>query len=505
LYLLVFYYCMAGHYQGAISEFKNLQDRCLKGEFPLSKAHWGLALSYMMSGQEEKARAHAAELLKLSPRLSLDYVRKTLRYKNQADSDRIIDAMRKAGIPEHPPLPLPDKPSIAVLPFTNMSGDPKQDYIGEGISESIITALTKIPKLFVIARNSSFTYKGKSVKVQQIGRDLGVRYVLEGSMQKSGDRLRITAQLIDSTTGNHLWADRYDRNIHMKDIFPLQDEVTMKILTALQVKLTEGEQARVYAKGTDNLKAYLKLLEGLSYFGKMNKEDNIKARQMFEEAIALDPKYAFAYVKLAGNYVIDYWLGGKSTYEPLKKARELAEKALALDDSLAGIHRLRGYLWAFEGSKWVDAPERFKCNKKAIAELEKAVALAPNSAETHIMHGMVLTMVGRPEEAIPVCKKGIRLNPIPPGYYYLYLGMAYLDSGRYEESIEPFKKAIDRSPNNIFSHAALVFVYNKLAREEDARKAAAEILRINPEFSIWQDAKAWPGQWLIALRNAGLE
>ena len=191
-------------------------------------------------------------------------------------------------------FPLPDKPSIAVLPFTNMSGDKEQEYFSDGITENIITGLSKIPRLFVIARNSTFIYKGKGVKVQQVAEDLGVRYVLEGSVQRSGNRVRITAQLIDALTGNHLWAERYDRDL--KDIFAVQDEITMKILISMRVKLTEGEQA-LRVKPPRNLEAFLKVLQAQEYIQRFNIEGNIMGKQLAEEAIALDPEFAGAYTR----------------------------------------------------------------------------------------------------------------------------------------------------------------------------------------------------------------
>jgi len=436
-------YSMAGHYEKAISTYKEYFDRC-KAESCLRIGHLGLAMSYVWLGQEEKARNHASEVLKIDPKFSLERYAKRFTWRNQADIDRVIDALRKAGLPDKPPLPLPNKPSIAVLPFTNMSGDPKQDFIGEGISESIITALSKTPQLFVIARNSSFSYKGKSVKVQHIGRDLGVRYVLEGSIQKSGDRLRITAQLIDAKTGNHLWADKYDRN--MKDIFALQDEVTMKILTSLQVKLTEGEQAHVYAKSTDNIEAYLKLVKGKAYAEQWNKEDNIRARQILEEVITLDSKCAPAYGLLAFTYLMDIWFGGKSPYESIKKARELTEKALTLDDSLDIVHSLLGWHYiVMEGNR-----------DKGFAALKRAITLAPNSAFAYMLYGIFLYPSGKVEKSIRILKKGIRLNPSPPGWYFFHLGRAYYRSGQFEKAVGAFKKGITFSPDNIFAYMGLI-------------------------------------------------
>ena len=229
-------------------------------------------------------------------------------------------------------FPLPEKPSIAVLPFSNLSGDPAQDYIADGISENIISALSKISEMFVIASNSTFTYKGKPVKVQQVSEELGVRYVLEGSTQKIGNRLRITAQLIDATKGHHLWSEKYDRD--MKDLFALQDEITHKIIVELQVKLTEGEQARVSHKSTANLEAWSYAVRGLKLFERVSKENNAKAMELFELAVELDPGYVWAWVRLAWTHVVAAKPGwSQSPSESFKKAVEISQKALVLDKS----------------------------------------------------------------------------------------------------------------------------------------------------------------------------
>ena len=244
-------------------------------------------------------------------------------------------------------LPLPDKPSIAVLPFENMTGDPKQEYFTDGFTEEIITSLSKISSLFVISRNSSFTYKGKPVKVQKVSKELGVRYVLEGSIQKSGDRVRINAQLIDAISDQHLWAEHYDRD--MKDIFALQDEIIFKILTALQVNLTSGEQARVWAKGTKNLEAYLNLMQVREILFQGNVAGNARARQLIEETIALDPHYAQAYMFMGSTHFQDFLYNmmalnktTKSPKESLAQAIEWTQKALAMDDYAGGSPRPAG-------------------------------------------------------------------------------------------------------------------------------------------------------------------
>ncbi|NIS62943.1 MAG: adenylate/guanylate cyclase domain-containing protein, partial [Proteobacteria bacterium] len=319
-------------------------------------------------------------------------------------------------------LPLPEEPSIAVLPFANISGDPEQEYFSDGLTEEIITALSKVDKIFVIASNSTFSYKGKPVKVQQVGEELGVRYVLEGSVRKAGDRVRITAQLIDALTGHHLWAERYDRDL--KDIFALQDEITMRILTALRVTLTEGEQARMYDKGTENLDSFLKVLQGMHYLLRFNEDDNVVARQMFEEAVPLDPENPVAHTMLGWTHVMDVWYGSsESPGKSMERASELAQKAIALDETQDSAHSLLGHIYLM-----------MRQYDMAIAEGERAVALNPNGADAHAHLAMTLNYVGRREEAIALFKKAIRLNPMPPNWYLTHLAFTYRLTGKNEEA-----------------------------------------------------------------------
>jgi adenylate cyclase len=396
-------------------------------------------------------------------------------------------------------FPLPDKPSIAVLPFVNMSGDPEQEYFSDGITEEIITALSKVPDVFVIARNSTFTYKGKPVKVQQVSRELGVRYVLEGSVRRSGDRLRITAQLVDALTGKHVWAERYDRGL--KDIFALQDEITIKILTALQVTLTNGQEARLYAKGTDNLDAYLKRVQATEYFHRLNKDDNFKARRTAEEAIALDQGYAAAYAILGWTYAIDARIGwSKSKKDCLERAEKLAQKALAVDNTLPDSYRLLSFIHLTEG--------QFEA---AIVEMKRAIAIHPD-ATSYANLGMALVFACRPEEAIVSLKKAIRLNPIPPSYYYLKLARAYRMTGKYEEALAECEKALSRSPDNIFARVEIVATYSLSERTDEARTAAAEVLRLHPTFTVERYVQGLPfkkqsenERLAKALRKAGLK
>jgi adenylate cyclase len=489
-------YRMMGQYEKAVREHKrNLQ----KTPTRLSD-HIALAATYILMGREEDARAEAEEVLRLHPKFSAKHFAEQQMYKDRADADRLIAALRKAGLPETPPLPLPDKPSIAVLPFVNMSGDPGQEYFSDGITESIITALSKVEKLFVIARNSTFTYKGKPVKVQQVARDLGVQYVLEGSVQKYADRIRITAQLIDAPKGHHLWAERYDR--HLKDLFALQDEITMKIITALEVKLTEGEQALVAGSGTHNLDAYLKILQARDLKRHQTIESNHKARRLVEEAIELDPDYAQAYRWLSGTHLVDVWLGStKSPQESLRKAIELAKKALSLDDSLGGAHGLLGNLYVMTMEY-----------DKGIREAERAVQLEPNGADAHMFLGMALRFAGRAEEAIPILKKAMRLDPNAPVFYLNVLAGAYREIQQYEKAIEWSEKAVQQNPKNVLYRVTLCSSYSLTGRMDEARAQAKEIMRLNPKFSVERLARTDPQKnqvakkrYIDALRKAGLK
>jgi adenylate cyclase len=455
-----------------------------------------MTVVYSLSDRDKDAQAEAAEVLRIQPKFTLDKFKKKLTYKREVDRKRFLGALHKAGIPDKPPLPLPDKPSIAILPFDNLSGDPNQEYLSDGISENIISALSKISKMFVIARNSTFTYKGKPVNVKQVSREMGVRYVLEGSVQKAEDQLRVTAQLIDATTGNHLWSEQYDREL--KDIFALQDDITKKIITALQVKLTEGEQARTASKGTKNLKAYLKFLQSMETLRRFNRESNALAKQLAEEAVALDPKYAPAYRALSAAHQMDVWLHtSKSPKESLAKAIELTQKAIALDSTYAEGYSSLGFLYSM--TRQYD---------KAVAAAEHGVALNPNSADAHMLLGHTLRFAGRYEEAIPEYKIAIRLNPIPPNNYLFGLGISYAMTGQYEEAITWGKKAVRQQPNSFLAHIMLTEIFSFSGRDEEARAQAAEVLRINPKFSLekWEKSAATVDteRFIDALRKAGL-
>ena len=489
-------YRLAGQYKEAIEALESWRDRANpRSELP----YLMLAFTYVEAGREEDANKAVVEILKRKPKASIERYAKSkfFAYKDPAEIKRALESLRKAGLPESPPLPLPNKPSIAVLPFDNLSGDTKQEYLADGISESIISALSKISKMFVIARNSTFTYKGKPVNIKQVSRELGVRYVLEGSVQKAGDRLRVTAQLIDATTGNHLWSERYDREL--KDIFALQDDITKKIITALQVKLTEGEQARTASKGTDNLDAYLKCLQAWETMRHFNRESNALAKKLAEEVIALDPEYPLAYRILSATHLMDIWLGmSKSPNQSLTKAIELLQKAIALDDTYAEAYADLGFLLSMKEQ-----------HDKAVATAERGVALNPSAADAHMKLGHTLRFAGRYEESIPEYKTAIRLNPIPPNNYMFGLGKSYAMTGQYEEAIKWGKKAVLQKPNNFLANIILTEIYSLSGKYEEARAQAAEVLRIQPKFSLEKWAKRAKGpdkeKVIDALRKAGLK
>jgi adenylate cyclase len=399
------------------------------------------------------------------------------------------------------PSTLSDKPSIAVLPFDNLSGDPAQEYFSDGMTEEIISGLSKIPRLRVIARNSTFTYKGKPVKTQEVGRELGVAYVLEGSVRKSGNKVRITAQLAEAETGHHLWSERWDRE--MEDIFALQDEITMKIMTALQVKLTEGEQARIWEEKDrpTNLEAYELVLQGEEYFSQLTEEGNILARQKFDEALKHDPEYASAYVLKAWTYQMDAWMDwSKDPMGSFMKAAELAEHALSLNDALDTTQALMGIIYLNQ-----------RQYDKAEAAVERAVSLNPSGADVYAWKASVLTACGRHADALEASQRAIRLNPLPPSWYYLQLGRINCFCGNYREALKHLEKAAELLPASGPLAFNLTIAHSLAGNLEEAKAAAAELLKWYPDFALDRLAEMMPfknpddvNMILKAFRRAGL-
>jgi adenylate cyclase len=396
---------------------------------------------------------------------------------------------------------LPDKPSIVVLAFENMSRDPEQDYFADGIAEDIITDLSKISGLFVIARNSAFTYRGKAVDLKQVSRELGVRHVLEGSVRKAGNRVRITAQLIDGQSGGHLWAERYDRDL--TDIFEVQDEVTREIVAALRVHLTPEERQRVDKRGTDDLEAYDLFLRGRELFWQTSRETIEQAQVLFDRAIRSDPTFALAHAYLAFTNSLQYanrWSGDLEGSS--RCAQALAERALVLDPSEPEAHYVRGII-----RLWTE-----KKSDQAIADAERAIALDPNFARGYGALGAFLHYAGRSEEALDRFRIMARLDPHYPGPYQHFFAQAHFALGHFEEAVAALKERLERQPASDVSRVLLAACYGHLGRREEARAEWAEALRINPDYSIDDRRKVLPykdpadfERVVEGLRLAGVE
>ena len=419
------------------------------------------------------------------------------------DEGTIVAATLISNLPTAdggPSLTLPNRPSIAVLPLQNMSGDPEQEYFADGISEDVITDLSKISGLFVIARNSSFAFRGKSIKVQDIARDLGVAYVVEGSVRKAGNRVRITAQLIDGSSGGHVWAERYDRDL--TDIFDVQDEVTGEILAALKVHLTPDERRRVESRVTSSLEAHDRFLRGRQLFWQTSREAIAQAQTLFEEAIRLDPDFCLAHAYLAFTHTqqaINRWSANPEG--SLERAKELVERALTLDPTKAEAYYVRGivHLWQ---QKDVD---------QAIADAERAIALDPNFARGYGLLGAALHYAGRSEEALERLATMARLDPHHPPLYQHFVAQALFALGRFEDAVRALKARLARQPDSDVSRVLLAACYGYLGRAEDARAEWQEALRVNPGYSIEHRRQILPyrnpadfERVVLGLQKAGL-
>ncbi len=403
--------------------------------------------------------------------------------------------LRKQAVLDHP-----DRPSIAVLPFANLSGDPKQEYFADGITEDIITALSKMERLLVIARNSAFQYKGKAVDVRQVSRDLGVHHVLEGSVRRQGSLVRVTAQLIDATTGAHLWSESYDRPA--KDIFAVQDEITHRIVDALNVQVIEGEQARVWRKTTRNMEAYDYFLRGREQILRYTPETLALAQANLETAIRLDPNFALAYTQLGYVPLMSSILGVSDDPErDQRRALALGRKAVELDDS-------QGYSVVLLGRVYMQVGQL----DKALEYGKRAVALEPNGATTLAIYAHMLEAAGRCEEALMYFNKSLRLAPLPEAWIPWVQGLCLRKLGHYEEAIAAQQHAIALAPSFIWWHVFLVDAYVAAGKEEPARTKAREILQIDPSFSVDAFLKLFhwyrdPGilkSYAANLRRAGL-
>jgi adenylate cyclase len=399
--------------------------------------------------------------------------------KNIAEPVRVY-GIRLDRAPSRTVLALPDKPSIAVLPFQNMSGDPEQEYFSDGMTEDLITDLSKVSGLFVIARNSSFAYKGRSVKVQEIGRDLGVRFVLEGSVRKAGNRVRITAQLIDTGSGGHLWAERFDRDL--TDIFSTQDEVVTKIVGVLAVTLTRGEEQRLHRRGTGNVEAYESWLRARELLSRGTRESNVQARAMYRRAIEIDLNFAAPHAGLALATISDYVSGwALDPAQALDEAERWARRAVELNDQEPVSHMALGavLLWRRD-------------HEGALTESRRMMALDPNFAQGYATTGLALMYAGRAAEALEPIAMAMRLDPLYPAIVLHFLAQANFSLGKYEIAAQQLVDRIARSPGTDASRMLLASCYGHLGRAEDARAAWVELLKVNPDFSLMQRARVLP-------------
>jgi TolB-like protein/cytochrome c-type biogenesis protein CcmH/NrfG len=398
--------------------------------------------------------------------------------------------------------PVADPPSLAVLPFTNLSGDPQQEYFSDGITEDIITELSRFRSLFVIARNSSFTYKGRAAKVQDIGRDLGARYVVEGSIRRAGKRVRVSAQLIETATGRHLWADRYDREL--EEIFSLQDEITRTIAAAIEPELGNVERERSRLKAPESLDAWDWYQRGLWYMYHETKAGNIEALRQFKQAIKLSPDFAPAHAASAYVLCFDIMNGYREhSNESIDQAYRTAKNAIALDRKDAMAHVVLGRISLLQCK-----------HEDSIAELEAAIELNPNFADAHHGLGFSLTVSGRPEEAIPQFEKAIRLSPYDPriSSFHEMRAWALLVMGREKEAAESARMSVRKPNADLWAYATLSAVLGHLDLVDEARIAREELLKRKPDFSLgfvrqfvyYNKVPAHLERYIDGLRKAGL-
>lgn len=397
------------------------------------------------------------------------------------------------------PLPLPDKPSIAVLPFDNMSGDPDQEFFGEGLAEDVITTLSKIQSLFVIARNSSFAFKGRATDIREIAAHLGVRYVLEGSVRRSAQRLRINAQLIDAGSGHHIWAERYDRNV--SDIFDVQDEMTREIVSALRLKLSDGEQSQIWLRDTKSIVAWTCAMQAMELVMEGSPSENARARELLERAIAEDPGYTLALAWIGKTHIFDARFGfSASPSSSLAKANEIGEQALRQNPKEAYAHHLVSLVRSSQG--------RYE---EAVAAARISGELSPNDPYIKLGVARVLINAGRPADAEPLMREAMRLNPFHHSYYFGVLANALEQLGRNEEAVNMLELSVARDPDYFSGHLRLASLYGLCGRLDEAQAQVTKLLRINPRFdlsrapSFYVTAKPeFLDHFVEGLRKAGL-
>jgi TolB-like protein/Tfp pilus assembly protein PilF len=468
-----------------------------------------LAVIYEGEGRHGEAHEVVREILRVNPQLTVEAVIRAMAL-DAARSREFRENLRKAGLPDvAAPAPteltvpgFAGRPAIAVLPFDNLGGDPEQEYFADGIAEDLITRLSSWGRFPVIARNSSFLYKGKAIDVRQVSRDLGVRYVVEGSVRRAGGRVRISAQLIDATTGRHVWAETYDREL--LDIFALQDEIVEAVVGAIDPAVFGSEMERAARKQPANLDAYDRFLRGVWHLYKHAEEDNAKARALFESAIEMDPERAASYFGLGWTHYSDVlYQWSDSPGRSLDEALLAVQRCAALDHSLSICHIGLAWTYSARGQR-----------AEAIAAAETAVRLNPSSSDAHLPLGLFLALTGRPEDGIEHLEKAIRLSPQDPsiGFSLNGIGLAHFAAGRYEQAVEWVQRSLGRNPDYWVAHGTLAASHALLGNADAARTAYEEMLRRNPKFTA--DAfetvfafadPSFTASWLEGVRKAGPE
>lgn len=404
----------------------------------------------------------------------LDEVFANLGPRQLKNIDRLVQVWQWTDGPQSPKsspvvdnVPAPESPSIAVLPFDNMSGDRDQDYFSDGITEDIITEISKIDGLLVISRNSTFAYKEKAINIRNVCRELGVRFVLEGSVRKVGERVRVTAQLIDGQTDTHIWAQRYDRNL--TDVFAVQDDLTEKIASALEIKLSGANKTAIERKETENTKAYDLVLRGREQFRLYTHDGQLQARKLFEQARALDPKYAAAHAALALT-ALHEWFGGSP--DALDQAYDCAQNAYSLDSTLPAVYEALASVYLVRGQ-----------HDKSVATARQWLQIEPGNAEAYASLAGTLLYSGATDEVMPLLEKAIRMNPYHPFYYTLYRGKAFFVMHRYNEALEDFERCISRNPEAIPQRIFRAAALGHLGRDIEARGAFEDVERMSPDIS----------------------
>jgi len=432
----------------------------------------------------------AQHLIKTLPRRGFRFVGK-IREQQESASKDVAGSLDE---PPQPALALPEKPSIAILPFSNLSSDPEQDYFADGMVDDIITALSRFKSVFVIARNSSFLYKGRAVDLKQVGRELGVRYVLEGSVRKAAEKVRITSQLIDATTGAHIWADRYEGDLG--DVFALQDEITVNVISAITPKLLQVE-IELAARRPNSLSAYDQYLRAHPYYHAMTREGVAEAIRLLDRALEIDPRYSAAASLAILCHTLNLLQGWSVDPQvDAKEAARLSQLVLSIDQNDPETLACVGWAKTFLSDDAATAAEM----------VDRAVALNPNSAIAWSYRGFAYLYAGKSEEALRSYEHFMRLSPLDPMQFGIIamIGLAKLGLGRFEEAVIEARKSIGQHPTFMPAHCCLVSALAHLGREEETGKAVHKILEIKPDFRISSRSSHWPARYAEGLRKAGL-